>query len=148
MGKAIFLNIGFVVVVIKAVTSKLSLNFLQLLYSRFLVKLSSWLKRYLFSEYWRLINLLPFYWHLVVVAVQNPSNRQIFPVVSLLMFSALEFSKQRSTVNSLIATTSRKRPPPESDRFINNRFVSIKYSFKNSLVGDHFSYIFNDRDHF
>ena len=148
MGKAIFLNIGFVVVVIKAVTSKLSLNFLQLLYSRFLVKLSSWLKRYLFSEYWRLINLLPFYWHLVVVVVQNPSNRQIFPVVSLLMFSALEFSKQRSTVNSLIATTSRKRPPPESDRFINNRFVSIKYSFKNSLVGDHFSYIFNDRDHF
>ena len=71
MGKAIFLNIGFVVVVIKAVTSKLSLNFLQLLYSRFLVKLSSWLKKHLFSEYWRLINLLPFYWHLVVVAVQK-----------------------------------------------------------------------------
>ena len=28
------------------------------------------------------------------------------------------------TVNSLIATTSRKRPPPVSDHFVNNRFVS------------------------
>ena len=29
-----------------------------------------------------------------------------------------------TTVNSLLATTSRKRPPPVSDHFVNNRFVS------------------------
>ena len=29
-----------------------------------------------------------------------------------------------STVNSFRATTSRKRPPPVSDHFVNNRFVS------------------------
>ena len=29
-----------------------------------------------------------------------------------------------NTVNSLIATTSRKRPPPVSDHFVKNRFVS------------------------
>ena len=28
-----------------------------------------------------------------------------------------------NTVNSLIATTSRKRPPPESDHFTNNPLV-------------------------
>ena len=28
------------------------------------------------------------------------------------------------TVNSLIATTSRKRPPPVNDHFVNNHFVS------------------------
>ena len=30
----------------------------------------------------------------------------------------------KGTVNSLIATTSRERPPPVSDHFVNNRFVS------------------------
>ena len=29
-----------------------------------------------------------------------------------------------ATVNSLLATTSRKRPPPIRDHFVNNRFVS------------------------
>ena len=31
---------------------------------------------------------------------------------------------ERTTVNSLTATTSRKRPPPISDHLVNNCFVS------------------------
>ena len=49
--------------------------------------------------------------------------------VNLLMAFAVFCVKQLrasnlNTVNSLIATTSRKRPPPISDHFVNNRFVS------------------------
>ena len=39
-------------------------------------------------------------------------------------FACCPNSKCEITVNSLIATTSRKRPPPVSDHFVNNRFVS------------------------
>ena len=31
---------------------------------------------------------------------------------------------EHNTVNSLLATTSRKRPPPVSDHFVSNHFVS------------------------
>ena len=37
------------------------------------------------------------------------------------------------TVNSLIATTSRKRPPPVSDHFTNNRFVSQSNTVSKTL---------------
>ena len=52
------------------------------------------------------------------------------------------FEKQNIyAVNSLLATTSRKRPPPISDHFVNDRFVSqSKCCFKKSLVSDHFSH--------
>ena len=43
------------------------------------------------------------------------------------------------TVNSLIATTSRKQPGPMGNHFENNPFCfSVKYCFKDSLVSDHF----------
>ena len=41
-----------------------------------------------------------------------------------IVFSQCVYCFIVDTVNSLIATTSRKRPPPVSDRFVNNRFVS------------------------
>ena len=55
-----------------------------------------------------------------------------------------------NTVNSLMAITSRKRPPPVSDHFVNNRFVSQLNTvcFKSSLVCDHHSNFLRDRDHF
>ena len=50
------------------------------------------------------------------------------------------------TVNSLLATTLRKRPPPVSDHFVNNHFFfSVKYCFKNSLVSDHCLNFLRDR---
>ena len=53
------------------------------------------------------------------------------------------------TVISLIATTSRKRPPRVSDRFTNNPFFfSVKNCFKNSLVSDHYLNFQSDSDHF
>ena len=45
-------------------------------------------------------------------------------------------------------TTSRKRPPPVSDHFVNNRFVSVKYCSKSSLVSDHYSNFLSDRNQF
>ena len=54
-----------------------------------------------------------------------------------------------NTVNSLIATTSRKRPPPVSDPFVNNTFVSqSKYCSKSPLVSDHYSNFLSDHDQF
>ena len=43
-------------------------------------------------------------------------------VIVGVFFNTLQL--QNTTVNSLIATTSRERPPPLSDHFENNRFVS------------------------
>ena len=37
------------------------------------------------------------------------------------------------TVNSLIATTSRKRPPPVSDHFLNSRFASQSNTVSKTL---------------
>ena len=73
------------------------------------------------------------------------SRNSRFAGVSFLPFTGLSFRVSlhgkrydkvyESTVNSLIATTSRKRPPPVSDHFVNIRFCfSVKYCFKNSLV--------------
>ena len=78
--------------------------------------------------------------------------------VSFLLFSGPSFRVSlhgkrygkvyESTVNSLIATTSRKRPPPVSDHFVNIRFcLSVKYCFKNSLVNHYLNFL-NDCDHF
>ena len=39
-----------------------------------------------------------------------------------------------NTVNSLIATTSRKRPPPVSDHFVNKRFVSQLNTVSRALL--------------
>ena len=82
--------------------------------------------------------------------VKNEQSKSIsrnsrFAGVSFLLFSGPSFRVSlhgkrygkvyESTVNSLIATTSRKRPPPVSDHFVNIRFcLSVKYCFKNSLV--------------
>ena len=44
-----------------------------------------------------------------------------------------------NTVNSLIATTFRKQPPPVSDLFENKRFISQSIIlFQISLVSDHY----------
>ena len=51
-------------------------------------------------------------------------------------------------LNSLIATTSRKRPPPVSDHLVNNRFVSQLNTVSSSLVSNHHSNFLRGRDHF
>ena len=50
---------------------------------------------------------------------------------TLLTFNISEISS--NTVNSLIATTSRKRPPPVSDHFTNNPFVSQSNTVSKTL---------------
>ena len=50
----------------------------------------------------------------------------------------------RYVLHSLVATTSRKRPPPVSDHFTNNRFVSQSNTVSKTLLSD----IFSDCDHF
>ena len=58
-------------------------------------------------------------------------------VIVGVFFNTLQL--QNTTVNSLIATTSRERPPPLSDHFENNRFVSqSNHCLKNSIVNDHY----------
>ena len=95
--------------------------------------------------------------------VKNEQSKSIsrnsrFAGVSFLLFSGPSFRVSlhgkrygkvyESTVNSLIATTSRKRPPPVSDHFVNIRFcLSVKYCFKNSLVNHYLNFL-NDCDHF
>ena len=64
--------------------------------------------------------------------------------------AGLNCSKTLYIIHSLVATTSHKRPPPVSDQFVNNDFVSqSKYCCsKSSLVSDHYSNFLSDRDQF
>lgn len=65
-------------------------------------------------------------------------------------YSKLLFGKITvdSTLKSIIATNSFKRPPPVRDHFLNNSFVSQPNCSKTSLVCHHCSNFLSGRDHF
>ena len=49
------------------------------------------------------------------------------------LLKSIEMLFKPYTVNSLLATTSRKRPPPVNDHFANNRFVSQSNTVSKTL---------------
>ena len=58
------------------------------------------------------------------------------------------FGQICATVNSVTATTSRKRPPPVSDHFLNNPFASQSNAVSKTPVSYHSSNFWSERDHF
>ena len=80
--------------------------------------------------------------HVSNVAIAMISHKGGFsenPPSLKIIFQDVEVIKQDlfnwliGTVNSLLATTSRKRPPPVSSHFANNRFVSQSNTISKTL---------------